>query len=133
MKVTLDDNPVTNAINYGGEKELVAVRSVVVLDESKAAPHLHELITVRWYRGHRQAITTWCSVWVYPPNGQHRSGSGRAAGQSLASSLEAALESAGVVLVTPITWQGHVAVSDTLTAVAEALGYSAARLTIVEH
>ena len=101
MKATFNDKPVTNAINYGGEKELVAARSVVILDESKATPHLHEFIAVRWYRGHRQATTTWCSVWIYPPNGQHRSGSGRAAGQSLASSLEAALESAGVMLATP--------------------------------
>lgn len=134
MKATFNDKPVTNAINYGGEKELVAVMSVVVLDESRATPHLHELIAVRWYKARRPGSgSVWCSVWIYPTHAAHRSGSGRTTNLGIATPLEAALESAGVTLSTHITGQCHAAIIDTLTSVAEALGYSAARLTIVEH
>jgi hypothetical protein len=124
-------NDISNARNYGGEKELVDAKSIIV-----AAPDrgLHEIVTARWYMGRsREASVAYCSVWVRRPEQRDRagnvtvpgawwSGTGTAGGYGYhkgSAALNGAIKSAGITLSRSVSGTGEC--EEALMAIAKAM------------
>lgn len=96
MRAALPAEPVSNARNYGGEKERVSSYTVV----GKKGRELCALVEARFYMGRSSsASTVYCSLWV--SGEQYCSGTGKAGGYGYhkeSAALAAAIESAGIKL-----------------------------------
>ena len=69
-------NTQSNAVNYGGKKELISSRNVIVNSEDG----LKNIITARCYMGRSaNASTVYASIWVHGKDHQ-TSGTGKAGG-----------------------------------------------------
>lgn len=70
--------PVSNAVNYSREKELVGAYTVI----GKINGEMHTIVTARAYMGRsRSGSTVYASIWVHGPSAETRtSGKGSAGG-----------------------------------------------------
>jgi hypothetical protein len=97
MKAKITKTDVTNAKNFGGEKETIGTLNVIGLKKGE----LKNIITVRWYTGRsKSASVVYCSLWAHG-DGVHISGRGAASGYGYhkeSAAFQAALESSGVEL-----------------------------------
>ena len=98
MMVKLGD-PIRNARNWHGEKELIRCCNAVVYDAS--IDHWEEPFIARWYMGRsRNASRVHCSIWFFSPLGPH-TGTAFAGGwgyDKQAAAFEAALQSANITI-----------------------------------
>lgn len=96
MRAALPAEAVSNAVNYGGEKERVSSYTVV----GKKGGELCAIVEARFYMGRSSsASTVYCSLWV---NGErYCSGTGKAGGYGYhkeSAALAQAITSAGILL-----------------------------------
>ena len=136
MKAFLNNKEqISNARNYGGDKETFRALSAVVSSNGK----LQEVVTLRLYCGRtRCAQTVIASVWVKGRTSTGsiwKSGTGKAGGygycKSSAASSEA-FKSAGITFDSPIDGRGMSVVREAIEATARAMGFRG-QLLIVEH
>lgn len=129
IKATLPKEDVSNAINYGGKKELTEAMSVVVYSKGK----LIEAVCARFYMGRSaSAMTGYCSVLVHG-NDRWTSGAGIAAGggyHKFSAALDEAIRSAGITLSRSVSGTGECQAA--LEAIAAAL-YPRAKQIFVSH
>ncbi len=96
MRATLPAETVSNARNYGGEKETVNTYCVI----GKKNGELCSIVEARFYMGRsRDASTVYCSLWV--SGAQYCSGTGTAGGYGYhkeSAALDAAIRSAGIFI-----------------------------------
>lgn len=96
MRATLPEVGLSNARNYGGEKETVSTYTVV----GKINGKLAVIVTARMYMGRsNSASTVYCSLWVN--FGNYTSGKGQAGGYGYhkeSAALQDAISSAGIKL-----------------------------------
>jgi hypothetical protein len=96
MRATLPAETVSNARNYGGDKETVTRLCVV----GKKNGELCSIVEARFYMGRsRDASTVYCSLWV--SGEKWCSGSGKAGGYGYhkeSAALDAAIRSSGIFL-----------------------------------
>lgn len=131
MKATIDQSEKRNAINYGGDKELIRSLNAVVSHKGK----LKEVVTLRFYMGRsRNAQTVYASVWV---SGKcfYASGTGKASGWGYckrSASASEAFKSAGITFDSPVGGRGMSVVHEAIGETVRALGYRG-QLLIVEN
>lgn len=96
MRAALPSEAVSNAINYGGEKERVTSYTVV----GKLGGALRSVVEARFYMGRsRTASTVYCALWVHGES--YCSGRGTAGGWGYhkeSAALASAITSAGIKL-----------------------------------
>jgi hypothetical protein len=90
-------NQVSNAVNYGGQKELVSTWNVI----GKIKGELKTVVTARCYMGRsRSASTVYASVWIHGDD-IYTSGHGSAGGYGYhkeSAAIDDAITSAGIEL-----------------------------------
>ena len=126
---------VSNARNYGGDKETVRTLSAVVSSKGK----LQEVVTLRIYSGRaRYAQTVLVSVWVMGRTSTgyvSKGGTGKASGYGYCKSSAAAaeaFESAGITFDSPVEGRGMSVVRQAIEARVRAMGFRG-HLLIVEN
>lgn len=96
MRATLPSGDVSNAVNYGGEKETVSTYQVV----GKKKGALCSIVEARFYMGRSaSASTVYCALWV--SGDTYCSGRGKAGGYGYhkeSAALAGAIRSAGIQL-----------------------------------
>ena len=121
MNATLG-NENSNAINYGGKKELIRTWNVIVSTDNG----LKNIITARCYMGRSaNASTVYASIWAHSAN-HETSGTGKASGYGYhkqSAAIDEAIRSAGITLSEDISGAGDSAIEGALEAIAQALGY----------
>ncbi len=126
---------VRNAVNMGGEKELVNAYSLIAT--TKSGPR--QIIVARWYMGRsNSASQVYCSVWLYGRE-YYASGRGVAGGggyDKQSAALASALSDAGIELFGPdkkrayIGGVGETAIRESFDAIARAMGFNGKNLLV---
>ena len=120
ITATFKSKSISNAKNFGHNKETVNTYDLVVIDEKQ----LRNIITVRFYMGRsRSASSVICSLWVNG-NGYHVSGSGSAGGYGYdkqSASFYDASKKAGIKYK---GFVGQVEVDSAMIAIGKAMGYT---------
>lgn len=124
MTATMPAEPRHNGRNLARDKETIMTILAVVPDTSRPAG-FHEPVRVRVYAGRSaSASNVYASIWAGATGGH-----GRAGGygyHKASAALQAAIDSAGIRLSSPIDGCGEGSMREAVRAIAAALGYPSA-------
>lgn len=124
MTATMPADPRNNGKNLGREKETIITLIAIVPDASRHGGY-REPVRVRVYSGRSaSASAVYCSIWA-----GETAGHGRATGygyHKASAALQAAIDSAGITLSSPIDGRGEGSMREAVRAIAAALGYPSA-------
>lgn len=131
------DESISNARNYGGEKELVHRLQAVAYDRTKQnydGSRFYTPLDARFWMGRsNNASVVYCSVWVRTKDGRHMSGKGTAGGygyHKVSAAFDAAARSAEIQLDASVSGCGDGPMRLAAEAIVRAAGYTT--FTIVE-
>lgn len=124
ITATMPAEPRNNGKNLGREKETIMTLIAIAPDASRHGGY-SEPVRVRVYSGRSaSASTVYCSVWA-----GEAAGHGRAAGygyHKASAALQAAIDSSGIKLSSPIDGRGEGSMREAVRAIAAVLGYPSA-------
>lgn len=122
-KVPKADDRRNNAVNHGGQKELLDAWSALVIHKGK----IREVACCRSYMGKsRTASVRYASIWINLKGGYRTSGTGKAGGYGYckrSAAVDEAIASAGVKLSQSIAGVGDMAIEEALKAIVRGCGY----------